>query len=143
MILKALIDQLETGSITEVETRGNRKTYIAGIGSSELNEPYVLVYDDYAVNAYYSTDNTVRPIIVEVHFPVGFINELNKYVEEEIVELLNRKRLVDSEGYNFQVYVTSYMSPMQEPNDDKSISGGNDDGTISRFRRIFIPRRGL
>lgn len=138
MILKAIMDQLATGSITNIITRGNMETYPSG---DELLSPYVLVYDDYAVNSYYTTENTIRPIIVEVHYPAGYINEVNKYIEEEIVELLNRQRLTDSEGYVFQVFVTAHISVMSEPNDDRTISGGNDDKTISRFRRIFVPRR--
>lgn len=138
MVLKAIMDQVETGSITKVITRGNMETYPAG---TDLLNPYVLVYDDYPVNSYYTTENTVRPIVIEAHYPAGYIDELNKYIEEEIMELLNRQRLTDSEGYVFQVFVTSHISVMSEPNDDRTISGGNDDGTISRFRRIFVPRR--
>ena len=145
MVLKAILDQLETGSIKNGDTRGNMITYPAGendgVDTSELLQPYVLVFDDFPVNAYYTTDNTIRPMVVEAHFPAGYINELNKYIEEEIMGLLNHKRLTDSEGYVFQVFVTAYISIMSEPNDDRSISGGNDDGTISRFRRIFVPRR--
>ena len=131
MVLKAIMDQLATGSITNIITRGNMETYPSG---DELLKPYVLVYDDYAVNSYYTTENTVRPIIIDVHYPAGYINEVNKYIEEEVVELLNRQRLTDSEGYVFQVFVTAHISVMSEPNDDRTISGGNDDKTISRFR---------
>ena len=138
MVLKAIMDQLATGSITNIITRGNMETYPAG---DELLNPYILVFDDYAVNSYYTTENTVRPIIVEVHYPAGYIDEVNKYIEEEVMQLLNRQRLTDSEGYVFQVFVTAHISVMSEPNDDRTISGGNDDGTISRFRRIFVPRR--
>lgn len=141
MVLKAIIDKLATGSIPNIYTRGNMEVYPGGKSSNEMLVPYVLVFDDYAVNAYYTTENTIRPIIVEVHYPPGYINKLNKYIEEEVVGLLNRKRLTDAEGYIFQVFTTSYLSVMSEPNDDKTISGGNDDGTISRFRRIFVPRR--
>lgn len=143
MVLKAIMDKLATGSISNMYTRGNMETYVGGKNSDDLLEPYVLVFDDYAIDAYYTTENTIRPIIVEVHYPPGYIDEVNKYIEEEIVGLLNRKRLTDAEGYVFQVFTTSYLSIMVEPNDDKTISGGNDDGTISRFRRIFVPRRCL
>jgi hypothetical protein len=141
MVLKAIMDQLATGSIANVYTRGNMEGYPGGKDSDEMLEPYVLVFDDFAVDAYYTTSNTIRPLMVDVHYPPGYIDELNKYVEEEIIELLNRKRLTDSEGYVFQVYVTADMGIMVEPNDDRTISGGNDDRTISRYRRIFVPRR--
>lgn len=143
MLIKAIMDQLATGSITNIITRGNREAYPAGKNFIDNNEPYVIVANDYPVNSYYITDNTIEPIIIEAHFPVGYINELNKYVEEELMQLLNRKRLTDSDGFNFQVYGTMHISIMDEPNDDKSISGGNDDGSISRYRRFFIPLRGL
>ena len=143
MVLKAIINKLATGSITNVNTRGNMKTYLAGASDDELLQPYVLVFDDFPVNSYYTTENTIRPIMIEVHYPAGYIDEVNKYIEEEIIELLNRQRLTDSEGYVFQVFVTAHVSTMSEPNDDRTISGGNDDGTISRFRRIFVPRRCL
>ena len=142
MVLSAVMEQLKTGSITNINTRGNYIVYPAGNDNKALMAPYVLVYDDYAVSAYYIQNNSIQPLIVDVHYPVGFIDELNKYVEYEIPELLNNKRLTDDEGFTFQVYVSMYLSIMGEPNDDKSITGGNDDGTISRFRRIFVPRRG-
>jgi len=143
LITKAIIEQLKTGSLTTVYPRGNMETYPGGKNSTELLVPYVLVYDDYAVNAYYITDNTIAPYVIEAHFPVGFIDNLNSYIENEIITLLNRKRLTDSDGYTFQVFVTADISIMSEPNDDRSISGGNDDGTISKYRRIFVPRRGI
>ena len=142
MILKALITQLQTGSITAVYPRGNMETYPSGKDTNELLTTYVLVYADFAVNAYYTTDNTVAPYIIEVHFPAGFIDQLDAYIENEIIALLNRKRLTDSDGNVFQVFVTENISIMSEPNDDRSISGGNDDKTISKYRRIFVPRRG-
>lgn len=140
MVIKAIMNKLATGSIPNIYTRGNMEVYPGGKDSDELLKPYVLVFDDYAVNSYYTTENTIRPLIVEVHYPAGYIDKLNKYIEEEVVELLNRKRLTDSENYVFQVFVTPYLSIMSEPNDDRTISGGNDDGTISKFRRIFVPR---
>ncbi len=143
MILKAIIDQLKTGSIKNVYTRGNMQGYPGGKAKPDLMEPYVLVFDDYAVNSYYPTDNTIMPFVVEAHYPPGFINELTSYIEYEVPTLLNRKRLTDGEGYTFQTFVTAHVSIMSEPNDDKSISGGNDDKTISKFRRFFVPRRGL
>ncbi len=143
MILKAIMDQIATGSIPNVFTRGNYETYMAGKNSPELMNPFVVVYDDYPINVYFETDNTIGPYAVEAHFPVGNINKLNDYIQYELVGLLHRKRLVDGDGYNFQIFVTMNISVMAEPNDDKSISGGNDDGTISRYRRVFIPRRGL
>jgi hypothetical protein len=141
MVLKAIMDKLATGSITNIYTRGNMEVYPGGNDTDDMLVPYVLVFDDYAINAYYTTESTIRPLIVDVHYPPGYIDKVNKYIEEEIIGLLNHKRLTDSEGFTFQVYVTSYLSIMSEPNDDKTISGGNDDGTISRFRRIFVPRR--
>ena len=142
MALQALITQLKTGSITDVFTRGNYQAYMNGRGVTDLMTPYVLVYDDYPINSYYTNDNTIRPMVVDVHFPVAFINELNDYVEYELHTLLNQQRLIDRMGAVFQVFVTMEISFMNEPNDDRSISGGNDDGTISRYRKIFIPRRG-
>lgn len=142
MILSTLITQLKTGSIPTVKTRGNRVGYLAGEDSDELLKPYVLVYDDFPVNSYYTISNTVQNITVDVHFPVGFIDDLNTYIEEEVVELLHKKRLTTEEGRTFQIEATMHISQMAEPNDDKSITGGNDDGTISRFRRFIIPRRG-
>lgn len=141
MILKAVMTQLKTGSISTVETRGNYASYIAGRNTDELLKPYVLVYDDYPITTYYAQVDSVQNIAVDVHFPVGMIDELNKYVEEELISLLHKKRLTTSEGQTFQIEATLYISQMQEPNDDKSITGGNDDGTISRLRRFIIPRR--
>lgn len=143
MILKELIAQVKTGTITNVQTRGNLEAYPGGKDVNDLMAPYVLVYDDFAVNTYYPTDNTIMPFVVEVHYPPGYITELNDYIEYELPALLNRKRFTDDEGYTFQVFVTAHVSILMEPNDDKSISGGNDDKTISKYRRVFVPRRGL
>lgn len=141
MILKAIMDQLATGSISKIKTRGNRNVYPSGENSDELLQPYVLVYDDYPLNVYYTLVGTVQNIAVDVHFPIGMIDELNAYVEEELIGLLHKKRLTAANGHTFQIEATNYISQMQEPNDDKSITGGNDDGTISRLRRFVIPRR--
>ena len=143
MILEAIIAQLKTGTIPAVFTRGNYQTYLNGKGVNDLLSPYVLVYNDYPVASYYEANNIVDQYVVEVHYPTGYINEVSAYIENELVGLLHRKRLVDDTLYNFQVYVTMGISVLAEPNDDKSITGGNDDGTISRYRRIFVPRRGL
>ena len=142
MILKAIMDQLETGSIPTIITRGNRTAYPAGENTDEILKPYVIVYDDFPVDSYYTTVNTIQHIAIDVHFPVGFIDELNAYIEDEVVTLLHKRRLTTSQGQTFQMDATMYISQMQEPNDDKSITGGNDDGTISRKRRFIIPRRG-
>lgn len=142
-MLKAIITQLKTGSIKTVYTRGNYQTYLAGKDTNDLQSPYVIVFNDYPINSYYEVVNTIDSFIVEAHFPTGNIDKLNNYIENEVPVLLNRKRLIDTTLYNFQVFVTMNMSIMSEPNDDKSISGGNDDSTISRYRRIFVPRRGL
>lgn len=142
MILQSIIAKLKTGSITTVYTRGNYQTYLNGRSVNDLLTPYVVVYNDYPMGSYYMVNNTVDSYVVEVHFPTGMINEVAAYIENEITTLLHRKRLIDG-TYNFQVYVTMGISVMAEPNDDKSITGGNDDGTISRYRRIFVPRRGL
>jgi len=143
MVLKAIMDQLATGTIPQIYTRGNYEIYMAGRNSNDLLVPYVVVYDDYPINVYFEAINSISPFAIEAHYPVGNMDKLNEYIEYELSTLLNRKRLVDGDGYSFQVYVTMNISVMAEPNDDKSISGGNDDGTISRYRRIFIPRRGL
>jgi len=143
MVLQAIIAQLKTGSIKTVYTRGNYQTYLSGKGVNDMMTPYVVVFNDYPVASYYQANNIVDQYVVEAHFPTGMINEVTSYIENELVTLLHRKRLVDDMIYNFQVYVTMGISILSEPNDDKSITGGNDDGTISRYRRIFVPRRGL
>lgn len=134
MIIKAIMSQVATGSIKNVITRGMLETY--------PEPPYVIVYADFAIDAYYQKDNTIQPIMIEAHYPMGNSDLLDAYIENEIVTLLHRKRLTDSEGYTFQVYATMALGIIQEPNDDRSISGGNDDKTVSRTRRFFVPRRG-
>ncbi len=146
MIIDTIITQLKTGSLANVYPKGNSQTYPAGKSSDGLINPYVLVYNDFPVNTFYLVNNSVDMYVVEAHFPVGYLTEVSKYVENEIPVLLDHKRLADVDGgdtYNFQVFVTMNISTLIEANDDKSITGGNDDGTISRFRKIFVPRRGL
>lgn len=143
MIMQSIITQLKTGSIPTVYTRGNHQTYLNGRNVNDLLSPYLIVYKDFPVATWYQVVDTIDPYVIEVHFPTGMINEVDAYIENELVGLLHKKRLVDDTVYNFQVYVTMSISTLAEPNDDKSITGGNDDGTISRYRRIFVPRRGL
>lgn len=143
MKIKAIIDQLKTGSVKNVFTKGNYEVYPSGEGVRDTREPYVLVYDGYSLNPFYGNDNTVRSYIVEVHYPPGNLYELDEYIEHEVIGLLAKKRLTDpDDGTVFQIYSTALVNAMQEPNDDRSISGGNDDKTISRMRTFIIPRRG-
>lgn len=142
-MLHAIIDQLKTGSITNVFTRGNYQTYPSGPDTeNEVLTPYILVYDDYTVSSYFTTENTVFGFMIEVHFPAGYIDELRDYVNYELPQLLDRKVLTDSDGNYFQIFKTMYMTIVSEPNDDSSITGGNDDKTISRSRRFIVPARG-
>ena len=131
--LKAVIEQ---GSITNVVLRGDMETY--------PEPPYVIIFDDYALNSYYMLDNTVDPFVVEACFPVGWSEKCTKYVNQELMTMLNKKVITDAEdGTVFQVYSTANITPLIEPNDDRALSKGNDDGTLSKQRRFFTPRRGL
>lgn len=135
MKLKAIVDQLATGSVKVIIVRGNLEAF--------PKAPYILVYDDYPQNTYYAADNTIKAFVVEAHFPVGNIDDLDEYIEHEVIGLLDRKILTDDAGISLQVFATSNVGPMVEPNDKRSLSAGNDDGTISKSRRFFTPRRGL
>jgi len=126
---------LLTGTVKNVIIRGNMDTSPVA--------PYVLLYDDYSINSYFTVDNTIDPFIIEVHYPPGYSNAVTTYIEKEVVDLLHRKVLTDADGDSFQTFATPTITPLTEPNDDRAISAGNDDGTISRGRRFFTPRRGL
>jgi len=136
MRLNAIKTVLARGSVKNIVLAGNLEIY------PEL--PYILLYDDYPLNSYYTEDNTIDPFIVEVVFPAGYTDEVTKYVEEEVIQLLSRKVIYDEEeGIYFQVYPTSNITKLSEPNDDRALSKGNDTGTLSKERRFFTPRRGL
>lgn len=136
MRLKPIVDKLATGSIPTVIVRGNFETFPPA--------PYILVYDDYPLNTYFAVDNTAKFFIVEVHCRPGEIDKVDEYIEHEVISLLDRQVLYDSvKGVYSQVFATASISPLVEPNDKRSLSAGNDDGTISKSRRFFTPRRGL
>jgi len=134
MRLDAVKAALALGTVKNIIKRGNMETYPA--------PPYVLIYDDYPLNSYYTVGSTVNPFIVEVHYPAGYRDAVDKYIEEECLALLHRKVLND-DGVSFQVFATPNVTPLVEPNDDMTLSAGNDDGTLSRRRRFFTPTHGL
>jgi len=136
MRLNAIKSKLLTGSVTNIILSGGMEIY------PEL--PCILLYDDFPLNTYYTQDNTINPFIVEVRYPAGYIDEVDKYIEEEVLTLLDRKVLYDTENDSYvQTFATANVTKLSEPNDDRALSKGNDDGTISKARRFFTPRRGL
>jgi hypothetical protein len=118
-LIKAIINQIKTGSISNAITRGG--------SVSRPTPPYVVVYEDTPENG---GDERVglSNIVINAHFPIGNWGELDGYIYRELPILLDKVILtaVDT-GRTFRLNKTKTIGPPVD---------GNDDNTISR-ERVF------
>ena len=104
--IKAIMNQLITGSIVKAYTRGNYQTYLSGKSKDDTVSPYVVVYDDFPIDSYYKTIKSVQSIVIDAHYTYAYIDELNTYIEEEVIGLLHRQVLTTGDGNVFQIIAT-------------------------------------
>jgi hypothetical protein len=117
-MITAIITKLKTGSITNVIPRGGTV--------ANPSTTYVVVWKDSpVVQAGGDGTRGTNQYYISAHFPKGFINELEDYIENEIAALLHKKILTARDGRKIQLLKTANISPIIE---------GNDDGTISMDR---------
>lgn len=119
-MLKAIIDQLKTGSITTVIPRG----------SVEVNPtpPYVVVWGPDFIEQPGNENKGKNQYFISAHFPRGFINQLDDYIINEVYDLLHKQILTTRDLRNVRLHVSGGPSNMIE---------GNADNTISK-ERVFI-----
>jgi hypothetical protein len=119
-LITAIIDRLKTGTIKNVYPRGSivqnpSAPYVVVWGPELIPQPG---YDDRGKNEYF----------ISVHFQRGFINDLDDYIYNEIINLLNNYRIISRDGRKATLKISGAPSTLIE---------GNDDVTISK-ERVFI-----
>lgn len=119
-MIKAIITQLKTGSITNVIPRGQN------IVNPE--KPYVVVWGPETIQQTGMDREGKNLYYINTHFPKGYINQLDDYVYNELPTLLpDKMRLTTRDGRIVQLFLTMDIGVIVE---------GNDDGTLSK-ERVF------
>lgn len=122
-MITAIINQLKTGTITNVYARQDKP--------ENPVTPYVITWEDeYTSNI----KDSVPAIFVSCHMNVGYLDAIDNYMKNEVIVLLHNKILTDSFGNNFELYNTPLLS--------KAITN-NDDGSISKDRQFIFPEIGV
>ena len=144
MILTAIGNKLKTGSVKTIIYRGNGEQYPAfrpkQAGKPPICEnPYVIVYEGESVPQLNFNPNTMREIFIVAHYPLGNKDKLDEYIYREVVQLLSGI-IIDNDNA-FKLELTARVSETVEENDDRTITGGNDDRSISRSRVFLFPEK--
>jgi len=119
-MIHAIIDRLKTGSITNVYPKGDPVV--------NPIPPYIYVWQKSPVMQPGSDNYGKNFYIVSVHYPQGFINYLDDYIDTELMTLLHKFIATARDGRKVQLYL-----------DGQGISGlieGNADKTISKERQV-------
>jgi len=116
----AIITQLKTGSIKTVLPKGAMTT--------NPQPPYVIVWGPVLIPQPGNEDRGKNQYFISVHFPRGYVNDLDNYIYNETVDLLHNERLTMRDGRKATLKISGDPSDLIE---------GNDDNTISK-ERIFI-----
>lgn len=118
-MIKAIIEQLKTGSITNVVPRGQN------VANPE--KPYVVVWQAEPAQQI-GSENGLDEYVVNVHFPKGYVNQVDDYILKETYTLLHDKILITRDSRKVKIESTSRIGQLVTT---------NDDGTISK-ERVFI-----
>lgn len=119
-MISAIITQLKTGSITKVFRKGSitvnpQPPYVKVWGPELIQKPG---YENIGKNQYF----------IAVHFKRGYGKDLDEYITNEVVTLLNKVILTTADFRDVRLHVSGGPSTLIE---------GNDDNTISK-ERVFI-----
>jgi len=120
-MVKAIIEQLKTGSIPDVIQSGHN--------ISNTNKPYVVVWQD-TTTQQGDSQNGNNNFYINAHFPKGWVDEITDYIEVEVYQLLHDKILTTRDSRKVRIEATSQIG---------KIIPGNDDGTISKERVFTAP----
>jgi len=111
-MIKAIITQLKTGSITNVIPRGQN------VVNPDI--PYVVVYKLATVDQGYRYG--LKQYSINCHFPKGYIDELDDYIEIEVVELLDGQILTTRDARKVRIDASEDAGIIVESNDDNTNS---------------------
>jgi len=114
----AIINQLKTGSISNVIQKGDP--------ISNPGNPYVVVWAAAPIPQAGNDNMGKREYMVSVHFPPGYSNDIDDYMDEAFL-LLDGQRLTTRDLRKVTLTGTLYISSLIE---------GNNDGTISKERNF-------
>jgi len=119
-LIKAIITQLKTGSLTRVYPKGsNIVTPIA---------PYIFVWGPAFISQGGNDGMGQNQYMISVHYQKGFINQLDDYIYNELLTLLHKKKMITRDLRTVTLYLNGSVSEIIE---------GNKDGTISKERDIL------
>ena len=121
-MLTAVITKLKTGSIPTVIAKGDP--------IKNALSAYVVVWED--VRLVTGNGQATGGIMVACHNIRGTQDDINNYMEGEVVTLLHEIILTDVSGNKFRLQDTGELSVFVE----------NDDNTLSRDRLFSLPKLG-
>jgi hypothetical protein len=113
-VVTAIINQLKTGSIKTVKQRGSTKV--------NLQPPYVIVWGPELIQKPGYENRGKNQYFIAAHFKRGFGNQLDDYIIDEVVTLLNKQILTTRDLRDVRLKVSGGPSNMIEGHDDKTIS---------------------
>ena len=122
-MITAIITQIKTGSITNVHAKGD--------GEANLKPPYIIVWESSRSQKGYG--QAVGGFFVSYHDVKGAQDAIDNYMNGELVTLLHKVILTDSQSNKFRLEDTNQLSILIET---------NDDGTISKDRLFSLPKLG-
>lgn len=133
MVIKALVDEIKKGSIKNVLPIGE---YNKSVNPGNGTEPYVLVYETPSFIRYKTySDNGFLYITILAAYPTNYQQALEKYINFELFNMLDKKVLEVVNGdikTNVKVSVTDRIT---------QIITATSDGYIAKERIVTIPYR--
>ena len=114
-MLKAIITQIKTGTITNVIPRGQNVV--------NPEKPYVVVWGPEPI-AQAGLDKAGKNLYrVNVHYPKGYIDDIDDYIFNELPTLLTDGiKLTTRDGRTVQLFHTMEIGDIVESNDDNTLS---------------------
>jgi hypothetical protein len=113
-MITAIIRKLKTGTISNVYPRGCAVVNPA--------PPYIIVWGPELIPQPGENSMGINQYFISVHFARGFVNQLDDYIYNEIVPLLDNIRFVMRDGRKATLHKSDAPSNLIESNDDNTIS---------------------
>lgn len=113
-MITAIINRLKTGTITTVIPRGTNLV--------NITPPYVVVWGPELIPSPGDEDRGKNQYFISAHFSRGYVNQLDDYIYNEVVDLLDKYRATMRDGRIATLYISGAPSNIIEGNDDETIS---------------------
>lgn len=113
-MIKAIVTQLKTGTIKTVIRRGSITV--------NPSAPYVVVWGPELIPQPGHYNQGQNQYFIACHFNRGYGDDLDDYITNEVVDLLNKQILTTRDFRKVQLHVSGGPSNMIEGHDDKTIS---------------------